>query len=370
MTALIGLLGAVLVAASLPYWLPRLVVAFRVWLFARIGGPEGIPVPGDLVDASQFVGVYSHPAASGRGRGTALSNLFWYWLSPGAEMHPEYLEPGPQVDEVARCTRGILAVPGESAERLAADCVRAALPDRTGLVRLRDLVMPIWAEFYHRLLFDRPGTDDARRLIVDNAGDVITALECCGLRHMDRRLRLTAHLVRVLDRVPYQLPALLDRRERALYLQGTFFNTAVVQSADATAHLLMVLAADESMQRAAREDGALDDLFEETLRRFPLFGASHLVPITVKAVTKELLARFSFVTSASHTRPLVNRGPCLMTPRGAAVPLRTSTLVLLRLRDRWADVGRSLTQLVLGTYMVREAGRLRLCERYFETIEA
>jgi hypothetical protein len=69
-------------------------------------------------------------------------------------------------------------------------------------------------------------------LIVDNADDVITALKCCGLRHMDRRLRLTAHLEQVLDRVPHPLPTLLDRRERAFYLQGTFFNTAVVQSSD------------------------------------------------------------------------------------------------------------------------------------------
>jgi hypothetical protein len=420
MTPLIGL-GAVIVvvAVSLPYWLPRLVVTLRMWLFARINGPEGITVPGDLVDASQFLEVYSHPAVSGRSRGAALSDLFWYWLSPGAEVHQEHLERGPRYDEVARCTRHILSMPTHAAERLAANCVRDALPDRTGLVRLRDLVMPVWAEFYHRLVFDRPGTADVRQLIVDNADDVITALKCCGLRHMDRRLRLTAHLVRVLDRVPHRLPSLLDRRELALYLQGTFFNTAVVQSSEATAHLLMVLAADESLQQAAREDGVLDRLFEETLQRFPLFGVAHrittdtvtlptgpaipsgsvlcfdypefhrsgghipfgvaanrpcpawhLAPITVKAVTRELLARFSFVTSASHTRPLPNRGPCLMVRRGAAVPLRRSALIFLRLRDRWEDVGRSLTQLVLGTYMVREARRQRLCERYFDSIEA
>jgi hypothetical protein len=418
MTPLIGLGAAAAVSVSLPYWLPRLVVALRMWLFARINGPQGITVPGDLVDASQFLEVYSHPAASGRSRGAALSDLFWYWLSPGAEVHQEHLERGPRYDEVARCTRSILSIPSHAAERLAANCVRDALPDRTGLVRLRDLVMPVWAEFYHRLVFGRPGADDVRQLIVDNADDVITALKCCGLRHMDRRLRLTAHLRQVLDRVPHHLPTLLDRREQAFYLQGTFFNTAVVQSSEATAHLLMVLAADESLQRAAREEGALDRLFEETLQRFPLFGVAHrvttetmtlptgpvipsgsvlcfnypefhrsgghipfgvatnrpcpawhLAPITVKAVTRELLDRFEFVTSASHTRPLANRGPCLMTPRGSAVPLRRSALVFVRMRDRWEDVGRSITQLVLGTYMVRQARRLRLCERYPERTE-
>ncbi|MFI5891580.1 cytochrome P450 [Actinoplanes sp. NPDC051513] len=403
----LGLGAAVLVAASLPYWLPRVVVALRMWLFARINGSAGITVPGELVDASQFLRVYSDPAASGRSRGAALSDLFWYWLSPGAEVHQEHLERGPRYDEVARCTRRILSMPSDQAERLAADCVRDALPDRTGLVRLRDLVMPVWAELYHRVVFDQPAGAEARRLIVDNADDVVTALKCCGLRHLDRRLRLTAHLDRVLDRVPHDLPALLDRREQVFYLQGTFFNTAVVQSSEATAHLMMVL--------AARAGGDLDEAFEETSRRFPLFGiahrittdaitlptgpvipsgsvlcfdypefhrsgghipfgvaanrpcpAWHLAPITVKAVAAELLDRFTFATSASHTRPLANRGPCLMTPRGARVPLRGSRLAWLRLRDRWEDVGRSVTQLVLGTYMVRDARRQRLCERYFE----
>jgi hypothetical protein len=401
--------------ASLPYWLPRLVVALRMWLFARINGPSGIAVPGEEVDASQFLAVYAHPAAGGRSRGAALSDLFWYWLSPGAEVHQEHLERGPRYDEVARCTRRILSMPSLAAENLAAACVRDALPDRTGLVRLRDLVMPVWAEFYHRLVFGRPATGEVRQLIVDNADDVVTALKCCGLRHLDRRLRLTAHLEEVLDQVPHDLPTLLDRRERAFYLQGTFFNTAVVQSSEATAHLLMVLASDQSLQRAAREDGALDGIFEDTLRRFPLFGiahrittdtmtlpagavipagsvlcfdypafhrsgghipfgvaanrpcpAWHLAPIAVKAVTRELLDRFAFATAAAHTRPLPNRGPCLMSPRGVRVRRRRPALVFLRVRDRWEDVGRSLTQLVLGTYMVWQARRLRLCERYFE----
>jgi hypothetical protein len=413
-------LGASAVAlASLPYWLPRQVVAVRVWLFARINGPDGIAVPGEEVDASQFLEVYGHPAASGRSRGAALSDLFWYWLSPGAEVHQEHLERGPRYDQVARCTRRMLSMPSMVAESLAAACVRDALPDRTGLVRLQELVMPVWAEFYHRLVFGRPATGEVRQLIVANADDVITALKCRGLRHMDRRLRLTAHLEQVLDDVPHDLPTLLDRREQAYYLQGTFFNTAVVQSSEATAHLLMALAADESLQRAAREDGALDGIFEETLQRFPLFGiahrittdamtlpsgsvipsgsvlcfnypefhrsgghipfgvaanrpcpAWHLAPIAVKAVTRELLDRFAFATAAAHTRPLPNRGPSLMSPRGARVRLRRPALVFLRVRDRWEDVGRSLTQLALGTYMVWHARRLRLCERHFERTDA
>ena len=42
-------------------------------------------------------------------------------------------------------------------------------------------------------------------------------------------------------------------------------------------------------------------------------------------------------------------------PAGTAYLLRT------------ADVPRSVTQLVLGTYMVWDARRKRLCQRYFES---
>jgi hypothetical protein len=403
--------GLLALGASLPYWLPRSVVSVRVWLFARINGGEGIAVPGDLVDTSRFLEVYSHPAAGGRSRGAALSDLFWYWLSPGAEVHQEHLERGPRYDDVARATRRILAMPTVTAQRLAVDSVRAALPARTGLVRLRDLAMPVWAEFYHRVVFGRPATDEERALIVANADDVVTALKCCGLRHMDRRARLTAHLERMLDRVPHELPSTLDRREQALYLQGTFFNTAIVQSAEATAHVLMTIAADGAADDAVR----LDEVFDETLRRFPLFGVAHrittddipvgdgpaipagsvlcfnyadyhragghipfgvpanrpcpawhIAPVTVKAVVRELLSRSTFATTAAHTRSLPNRGPCLMTPRTAGKPPRAPALLLLRLRDRWEDVWRSLVQLFLGTYMVWHARRLRLCARHFE----
>ena len=63
----------VLVVVSLPFWLPKGVVALRMRVFAHLNGHEGIPVPGDLVGAAQFKEVYSHPAANGRSRGAGLS---------------------------------------------------------------------------------------------------------------------------------------------------------------------------------------------------------------------------------------------------------------------------------------------------------
>ena len=138
--------------------LPARVVALRMWLFARINGDEGVAVPGPLVDASRFREVYAHPAADGRSRGAALSDLFWYWLSPGAEVHQEHLEPGPRYDEVARTTRRMLALPADRVADLVARHAADALAglDRARRVRLRDLAMPLWAGVFAEIVFGAP----------------------------------------------------------------------------------------------------------------------------------------------------------------------------------------------------------------------
>jgi hypothetical protein len=437
------LIACVLLLASLPFWLPAGIVALRMRVFARINGDEGIPVPGDLVGVGHFKEVYAHPAAAGRSRGARLSDLFWYWLSPGAEIHQEHLEPGARYQEVARATRRILAVPRAEAEASAAACAARVLAGVRAprLVRLRDLMMPVWAEFYYDLVFGEPCPPRARELIVGNADDVVTALKCCGLRHMDRRDRLTRFLVDKLeaDGLPHELPPGLSTRERALYLQGTFFNTAIVQTSEAMAHLLMVLARHpEAQARALRDDRYLDRVMEETFRLYPLFGVAHrittgeiavgegvtlpagsvlcfdypafhragfddpdrfdparwetlsardanhipfgvaanrscpawrLAPITMRVAARETLRRFALRSSASHTRSLPNRGPCLLAPRGRPDRRYPVPLAAIWLRDRWEDLARSVVQLVLGTYMVWDARRQRLCERHFEALE-
>ena len=264
-------------------WLAARVVALRVWLFARINGDEGIPIPGPIVDAGRFKQVYGHPAANGRSRGAALSDLFWYWLAPGPEVHQEHLEAGPRYDAVAATTRRFLTIPNPEVERLARGYTAEACGDLAGrrLVRLRDVMMPIWAGFFFEIVFGRPCPPGARRLIVDNADDVVTALKCLSLRHMSRRNRLTRYLLDHLDEVAHPLPDGLAANERALYLQGTFFNTAVVQMSEAMAHLLMVLAQHPPLQAelaAHPEDRRrLDHVINETMRLYPLFGIAHRI---------------------------------------------------------------------------------------------
>ncbi|MGW3128679.1 cytochrome P450 [Streptomyces sp. NPDC001123] len=438
----IALLAVLALVASLPSWLPRAVVALRVRIFARLNGEEGIAAPGREVPAEEFKQVYGHPAANGRSRGAALSDLFWYWLSPGPEVHQEHLEPGPRYDDVARTTRQILAGPSRAEwTELVGRCTRHVLDELgpgTRQVRLRDLMMPVWAEVYYEVVFRAPCPREVRDLITGNADDVVSALKCTRLRHLDRRMRLTAYLRERLahDPPPVPLPALLTERERAYYLQGTFFNTAVVQMSEAMAHLLLALATHQEVQdrlRTAADPDYLDHVIDETLQHFPLFGVAHRITtgeiprdgrpaippgsvllfnypeyqrsgtagadrfdpdrwlsrdtrpaasipfgvaanrpcpargfavLTMRIAAEEVLRRFRPVSSAEHTRSLPSRGPCLLIPREDTGSPRLR-LAALRLADHWANVPRSLTQLVLGTYMVWDARRQGLCRGYF-----
>jgi Cytochrome P450 len=464
-TAAAATLAGAVATATLPRWLPARVVSLRMKIFTRINGDEGIAIPGPLVGAERFKELYSHPAANGRSRGAGLSDLFWYWLSPGPEIHQEHLEPGERYKEVARTTRRVLSLRAAQIENLASryaaeGCAEIGETGRKKLrvqaVRLRDLMMPIWAGVFSELVFGVECSSTTRDLIVANANDVVTSLKGCGLRHMKRRDRLTKFLIDHLDEIPHALPSGLSRSEQALYLQGTFFNTAIVQMSEAMAHLLMVLAHHQDIQAtlASHPDDQLhlDHVMDETMRLYPLFGiahritsdaipiddeatlpagsvlcfnypdfhktgfqdaehfdpgrwerlsardanhipfgvaanrpcpAWHLAPIAMRAATREILRHFSLHSSAAHTRSLPNRGPCLLVPRTPA-PLQASpglrgrhqphrlvlALAVMRARDRWEDVWRSLKQLVLGTYMVWDARRKRLCHRHFEKLSS
>jgi hypothetical protein len=257
-------------------------------IFTLVNGPEGIPVLDRTGATAEFLRVYAHPAANGRSYGAGLSDLFWYWLAPGPEVHQEHLEPGPRYDQAARVTRTVLAsrTKAQWAELARAatgrvlDEVTTAGPPR-GPVRIRDLMMPVWAEVYYQVVFGEPCPRAARDLIVANADDVVSALKCTRLRHMRRRDRLTRYLRARIDagQVPFELPGLMSPAEQAFYLQGTFFNTAVVQMSEAMAHLLLAVAQHPPVQARLRVagDDYLDHVIDEAMRVWPLFGIAHRI---------------------------------------------------------------------------------------------
>ncbi|MBU6533983.1 cytochrome P450, partial [Streptomyces mayonensis] len=434
-------------AAPDTWWLPRKVVALRVRIFEKVNGDQTLTLPNATHGPEVFERVYAHPAVDGRSAGAGLSDLFWYWLSPGPEVHQEHLEPGERYEDVAATTRRMLV--GSSAD-LAEAATRAfarvldTVPDnRVSLVRLRDLVMPAWAEFCYELVFKEPCPPRARDLITAHAEDVISALKCTGLRHPRRRARLTAYLrerVAAGD-VPHPLPATLSPSEQVHYLQGTMFNTAVVQLSEATAHVLLALARHPDVQRRAAEDPEddryLTHVLDETMRLYPLFGIAHrittgdvpldedtvlpagsvvcfsypgyhatgydrpdafdpdrwatlsakdahhipfgvadnrpcpawrLSPLVMRAAVREFLRRFRLDSTASHTRSIPHRAPCLLVPRGLPAEPRGLDALrsFVRVRDGVEDVTRGVRQLVLGTAMVLHARHKRLAVRYFE----
>ena len=100
------------------------LTALRKWVFVHVNGDEGVRVPGPRIPVDRFKELYANPAATGRSDGAALSDLFWYWLSPGPELHQEHLEAGPAYEATAHCTRRILAAAREDAA--AATCAEGA----------------------------------------------------------------------------------------------------------------------------------------------------------------------------------------------------------------------------------------------------
>lgn len=269
------------------WWLPRGVVALRGRIFEKVNGDQTLTLPNATHGPEVFERVYAHPAANGRSEGAGLSDLFWYWLSPGPEVHQEHLEPGERYEDVAAATRRMLAGSSaqlaEAASRAVARVLDSVPDTRISLVRLRDLVMPAWSEFCYELVFEEPCPPHARDLITAHSADVINALKCTGLRHPKRRAKLTEYLrerVAAGD-VKHELPASLSLPEQVHFLQGTMFNTAVVQLSEATAHVLLALARHRDVQRrvatAPDDDRYLTHVLDETMRLYPLFGIAHRI---------------------------------------------------------------------------------------------
>lgn len=313
-TVTVVALAALLVA--LPYWLPPLVVRLRMMIFTRINGEQTLELPNETMGPGEFREVYQHPGSRGRSRGARLSDLFWYWLSPGPQWHLEHLEDGPEYEQLAGLTRRILARPRSYVEALVHTCAIATPELQCSsyrITRLRDMVMPFWARFFFELLFDERCDDATASIVESHSRDVANALKCCGVRHMGRRERLTRLLVRKLENgdFPHEFPIPMSTREQAYFLQGAFFTTGVIQMSDATAHLLMVLAehgdVQERMHANPEDHRYFNRVVTETLRMYPLFGIAHRIMTTEIEVAGRVIDRGSVVCfnyPAFHNRDI------------------------------------------------------------------
>ena len=149
MTNIIIFVACLLFLLSLPYWLPNLIIKLRMYIFTRINGQETLQLPNKKYGPEEFRQVYSHEAVTGRSQGATLSDLFWYWLAPGPEMHQEHLENGIRYEKISAFTRKILAIPRSETELLIEQCM-AKIFDKNDsqqpwqFVRIRDLMMPLW----------------------------------------------------------------------------------------------------------------------------------------------------------------------------------------------------------------------------------
>ena len=100
---------------------------------------------------------------------------------------------------------------------------------------------------------------------------------------MKRRDRLTAFLVDKVEQgaLASSLPDLGSTRQQALYLQGVFFNTAIVQMSEAMTHLLMAVAKHPTVRERLLadpdDDRYLNAVINESLRQYPLFGVAHRI---------------------------------------------------------------------------------------------
>jgi hypothetical protein len=57
-----------LILYSLPWWLPKLVLKARFWVFSALNGEEGLEFPSETVNGEAMKWLYNHKDASIRSR--------------------------------------------------------------------------------------------------------------------------------------------------------------------------------------------------------------------------------------------------------------------------------------------------------------
>lgn len=271
---------SITILLCLAYPLQKLVLKIRYYAFSKMNRNQTITLPNKTMDDGVFKQVYKHPCAHMRSRHSGLADLFWYFLSPGAHMHQETMEEGPLYDNTAALTRQILAKPADTFRTLITKHTQHFVDQHTSqsyeFIRLRDTMIPIWANFFYELVFDEAPNKTELQLIVANATNFIQTIKCVELRNMKKRLAVV-ELVKTKiaeGKFSKSFPADLSLDDKAFYLRGIYLTSAITQLSEAVSHTLLCLADRPDYQEKilAGDEEALEKVVMETLRLFPLFG--------------------------------------------------------------------------------------------------
>jgi hypothetical protein len=294
-----------LALVSFPHWFTAIVIAIRMRAFTKLNSDHGVEFPNADVEGRDMLKLYSNENARGRSLGAELSDLFWYFLCPGPELHQEQVENGLMYDVLSDATAKLLGSPASVLEEVGARHAEALfarqLPHNNSLMtcRLRDFYFPLMTTIMYELIFAEAIDSKTLNLLQSTGENVVNAIKFSSFRNMKLRNKTTEFLIAKLSNPATVLAAgdgvfdqRLTLREKALHLQGAFFVTGCVQMSEALAHTTLALAQHpevcNKLFRLLQEDEKaagqyLTLVIDEVLRVWPLFGIAHRItsaPIT------------------------------------------------------------------------------------------
>jgi len=288
-------LTAFFLAFFVTSWLPELLIKIRFFVFQKINDTTSLEVPCEGIRGKTFKWLYNNKAVNLRSiqSGYGLSDFFWYLLAPAHSIHQEHTETEDiRYKITSTFTRKICNVRKDKLERLASKYTRRLLlkknqggflssweasrfwigstwkassdacasggnEEEAAIVRLRDLFFPVFERILFEIVFDCELPDELNQVICDSAENVINAIKGGTPRDMTKRKALTQALERFLRDDPNGRKLEIDPRicakEWALFLQGVFFTTAVVQLSEGIAHIGVALAQNPKSMRRLRE---------------------------------------------------------------------------------------------------------------------
>jgi len=272
-----------------------MVVQHRMKLLTSINdgkddSGEGLQVPNAEINSKGFRALYKSRAARGRSEGAGLSDLFWYFLSPGPEIHPEQVEDGYKYDQLNLISQRVLTVERNVLDGMLSKYAQRRIDSVSGLqvVRLRDWYMELFAGFLHEMIFGDEPCEEVTSMIVAHAQNVIQTLHWVTLRNMDTRLKVVDYCLRriregalsarILDGVDRDA---ISDEDIAVLLANAFFNTGVVQSSEAMTHASLALAhtpeAEKRLSVPVVSPEYCQGFVNECFRLWPLFGITHRI---------------------------------------------------------------------------------------------